>query len=148
LCGATISRFARTKDFPQIAEAVLVASPVYSYSRIIQAQQGTRQMQIAASGSSAFFMRRWQRQVPLGLLFWRDMIVVGSAINLAAAFASLVALGFKADLAIAMLIYLAPMPYNIFLAGAVWRTAERVDAVKASSARLGAILWLAAATVL
>jgi hypothetical protein len=148
LRGATISRFARTKDFPQIAAAVLVASPGGSYSRIIRAQQGTWRMQIAASGSWAFFMRRWQRQVPLGLLFWRDMIVVGSAINLAAAFASLVALGFKADLAIAMLIYLAPMPYNFFLAGAVWRTAERVDAAKASSARLGAILWLAAATVL
>jgi len=147
LCVAAISRFARTKDFPQIAEAVLAASPGGSYSRIIRAKRGTRQMQIAASGSFAFFARRWRREVPLGLLFWRDMIVVGSAVNLVMAFAGIVALGFKADIVVAMLIYFLPLPYNFFLASAVWRTADLVDAAKANSARFGAALWLIAAAV-
>jgi hypothetical protein len=100
------------------------------------------------SGPIAFFVRRWRRQVPLGLLFWRDMIVVGSAVNLAMAFVSLMALGFKIDLVVAMLIYFAPLPYNVFLAGAVWRTADLADPARASSARFGAVLWLVAATVL
>ncbi|MEP9388044.1 hypothetical protein [Mesorhizobium sp. KR9-304] len=100
------------------------------------------------SGPLAFFVRRWGRRVPLGLLFWRDMIVIGSALNLAAAFAGLMALGFKADLLVAMLIFHAPLPYNFFIVGAIWRTADLVDAAKASSARFGAALWLVAATVL
>jgi hypothetical protein len=100
------------------------------------------------SGPFAFFVRRWGRRVPLGLLFWRDMIVIGSALNLAAAFAGLMALGFKADLLVAMLIFHAPLPYNFFIVGAIWRTADLADAAKASSARLGAVAWLVAATVI
>jgi len=108
-------------------------------------------MQRAESGVGwpfQFFVRRWRREVPLGLLFWRDMIVVGSAVNLAMAFISLMALGFKADLGVAMLIYFAPLPYNLFLAGAVWRTADLAAAARASTARIGAAGWLVAATVL
>jgi hypothetical protein len=100
------------------------------------------------AGLFAFFVRRWRRQVPLGLLFWRDMAVVGTLINLGAAFVSLMALGFKADLWIAMLIFLSPMPYNIFLTAAVWRTAELVPAGEAWSARAGAAVWLALAILL
>lgn len=99
------------------------------------------------AGPLAFFVRRWRRQVPLGLLFWRDMILVGSAVNLAFAFAGLMALGFKADTAVAIAIFHAPLPYNLFLLGAVWRTAERADVAKASSARLGALMWLIATVV-
>ena len=95
-----------------------------------------------------FFVRRWRRQVPLDLLFWRDMAVIGTLINLGAAFASLMALGFKTDLAVVMLVFLSPLPYNIFLVGAVWRTAERVPAGKAWSARVGSALWLVIATLL
>jgi len=100
------------------------------------------------SGLFAFFARRWDRQVPLSLLFWRDMIVVATLINLSAAFASLMALGFKAELAVVLVIFYAPMPYNIFLVGAVWRTAELVDVAKASSAKFCALAWLAVMTVL
>ena len=96
----------------------------------------------------SFFTRRWRRQVPLGLMFWRDMIVFGSAMNLAAAFAGLMALGFKADLIVAMLIFHAPLPYNFFIVGAIWRTADLLDKTKASSARLGAATWLVVMTVI
>jgi len=95
-----------------------------------------------------FFQRRWQRQVPLDLLFWRDMVVVGTTINIAAMFASLMALGLKASLPVAMLIFFAPLPYNIFLAAAVWRTSDLAAPKKAASARTGAILWLVIATLL
>jgi len=100
------------------------------------------------AGPFAFFTRRWQRQVPLGLLFWRDMLVIGSLLNLAAAFFGLMALGFKYELPVALAVFHAPLPYNLFIFGAVWRTAELVDTAKASTARFGAIVWLIAVTVL
>ncbi|MEQ1944598.1 hypothetical protein ABMA32_19450 [Mesorhizobium sp. VNQ89] len=100
------------------------------------------------AGPFAFFTRRWQRQVPLGLLFWRDMVVIGSALNLAAAFFGLMALGFKYELPVALAVFHAPLPYNIFIFGAVWRTAELVDASKAATARFVATVWLVAVTVL
>jgi hypothetical protein len=105
-------------------------------------------LQVRNSPRSGFFASRWGRQVPLGLLFWRDMVVVGSAINLAAAFAGLMALGFKAGLPVAMLIIHSPLPYNLFLAAAVWRTADVAEPRAAASARLGAALWLLLATLL
>lgn len=100
------------------------------------------------AGPFAFFIRRWRREVPLGQLFWRDMVVVGSVLNLATGFAALMALAIKADPLVAMLIFHAPLPYNIFIVWAVWRTADLADAARASSARVGAIVWLVAATVL
>ncbi|HEY6631693.1 MAG TPA: hypothetical protein VIZ90_09595 [Rhizobiaceae bacterium] len=96
----------------------------------------------------SFLTRRWRRQLPLGLLFWRDMVVIGSALNLAAAFAGLMALGFKTDLLVAMLVFHAPLPYNFFIVGAIWRTADLSDATTASTARFGAALWLLAVTIL
>ncbi len=100
------------------------------------------------SGPFGFFLRRWRRQVPLDLLFWRDMLLIGTALNIATSVASLVALGLKADLATAMLIFLSPLPYNIFLLAAVWRTAELIEPKKAASVRVGAALWLVVATLL
>jgi hypothetical protein len=101
-----------------------------------------------ASVPFSFFSRRWRRQVPLGTLFWRDMIVVGSVINLAAAFVALMALGLKAGLMVTILIFHAPLPYNIFLVASVWRAADIADPKTASSARFGAAIWLAVATLL
>lgn len=100
------------------------------------------------TGPFAFFVRRWRRQVPLGLLFWRDMIVVGSALNLAFAFAGLMALGFKAGPAIAIAVFHAPLPYNFFLFAAVWRTAELAPPATASTVRFGAIAWLIATALI
>lgn len=99
-------------------------------------------------GLLAFFTRRWRRQVPLGLMFWRDMVVVGSLLNLASAFAGLMALGFKADLLVAIAVFHAPLPYNFFIVGAIWRTADLVDTARAATARTGAVLWLVAFTIL
>lgn len=108
-------------------------------------------MRVTATGGNgaiAFFARRWHRDVPINLLFWRDMIVVGSLLNLAAAFAGLMALGFKAELPVALAVFHAPLPYNLFLTAAVWRTAELLVVAKAATVKFGAVAWLAAMTVL
>jgi hypothetical protein len=68
-----------------------------------------------------FFLRRWNGQIPLAVLLWRDMISIGTLINLAASFLALVALALGAHGGLAVALHLAPIPYNIFLLAAVLR---------------------------
>ena len=95
----------------------------------------------------AFFVSRWRGYCPLDRLFWRDMILVGTAISLASTFAALMLLGFKAPTPLAIAVHFAPVPYNIFLFISVWRTADRVGPAAAPAARMGATLWLILATL-
>ncbi|TGQ43995.1 MULTISPECIES: hypothetical protein [unclassified Mesorhizobium] len=95
-----------------------------------------------AGGAAGFFRSRWQGMVPLDRLFWRDLVVVGSAINLASSVAALILLGLKLSLALVLAVHFAPVPYNIFLTFAVWRTTEKTGGAKAWMMTLGATLWL------
>ena len=90
-----------------------------------------------------FFRSRWLGQVPIDRLFWRDMMLVGTGINVASSAAALVLLGLKTPLGFVLVVHFAPVPYNIFLTIAVWRTAEQLGA-KASLMLLGSALWLVA----
>jgi hypothetical protein len=50
---------------------------------------------------------------------------------------------------VAIAVFLAPLPYNIFLTLVVWRTAEKSAASAAAAFyRLGALAWLAASVVI
>jgi hypothetical protein len=89
-----------------------------------------------------FFGLRWQGFVPLKTLFWRDMVVFGSALNVVTTIASLLALGFKAPLWVSLAIFFSPTPYNIFLCFSVWRTAGMTGGAFASTAKMGAAAWL------
>jgi hypothetical protein len=95
---------------------------------------------ISAIGS--FFGSRWQGLVPLDRLFWRDMVVVGTAINVASSVVALILLGLKLPLVVVLAVHFAPVPYNIFLTLAVWRIAEKAGGAKASAMMLGSALWL------
>lgn len=95
-----------------------------------------------------FFRSRWLGQVPLDRLFWRDMVLVGTAINIASSVAALILLGLKMPLGLVLAVHFAPVPYAIFLMSAVWRTAEKIGGAKASMMMLGAALWLIATIVI
>ena len=95
---------------------------------------------ISAIGS--FFGSRWQGLVPLDRLFWRDLVVVGTAINVASSVVALILLGLKLPLAVVLAVHFVPVPYNIFLTLAVWRIAEKAGGAKASAMMLGSALWL------
>lgn len=69
----------------------------------------------------SFFRLRWLGQIPLAVLLWRDMVWIGTLINLAASFLALVALALGAHGGLAVALHLAPLPYNIFLLAAVLR---------------------------
>ena len=89
-----------------------------------------------------YFQRLWWAEVPLARVFWRDMAVVGTIVNvLAIALAALVAaLGAATGLGLAL--FMAPTPYNIFLVAAVWRRADIERTEWAWPARIGALAWL------
>jgi len=72
-----------------------------------------------------YFARRWHGKVPLTVVIWQDMIGVGTLVNLVAtliAFASVIQ-GVPSVLAFAL--HLAPLPYNLFLCGVIWRSPDR-----------------------
>ncbi len=93
--------------------------------------------------SSGFFTRRWQGQLPLAVLFWRDMVGVGSLINLACSILALLVAAGGAPLGVAVALHFAPLPYNLFLFAAVWRNSR-----KAPWMALAALVWLMVATLI
>lgn len=93
--------------------------------------------------SAGFFARRWHGRLRLGLLFWRDMIGVGSLVNLAASVAALIAAASGAPPGVAIALHFATLPYNVFLFLAVWR-----NGLQSPLTRLAALVWLVVASVL
>ncbi|TGV12889.1 hypothetical protein EN816_18210 [Mesorhizobium sp. M8A.F.Ca.ET.173.01.1.1] len=94
-----------------------------------------------------FFRTRWRGEAPLDRLFWRDMLLVGTLISVASSALALVLLGLKLPLWLVLMVHLLPVPYNIFLTIAVWRTAEKAGGFKAQLMMLGSVLWLIATAV-
>jgi len=101
-----------------------------------------------AQASPGFVMSRWRGLVPLDRLFWRDMLLVGTSISVATSAVALLLLGAKAPLAAALAVHFAPVPYNVFLFLAVWRTAAAQPGLLAAIAQVVAALWLIAASLL
>ena len=98
-------------------------------------------MRPAAAGN--FFARRWRGEIPWGTLLWRDMLGVGTVINLAASVAALMSAAQGVDIATAVALHFAPVPYNVFLAAALWRLPQRP-----MLASLAALAWLVVMTVI
>ena len=94
-----------------------------------------------------FFRARWRGQAPLDRLFWRDMLLVGTALSLASSALALILLGLKLPLWLVLAVHFLPVPYNIFLTIAIWRTAEKSGGFKAQLMMLGSVLWLIATAV-
>ena len=85
-----------------------------------------------------FFAPRWRGDVPLGVMFWRDMLGVGTFVNLLASFTGLMLASQGVDQRIAVGLHFAPVPYNLFLFLIVWRAPQRT-----LFKRVIAALWLA-----
>ncbi len=95
-----------------------------------------------------FFADRWNGSVPVATLFWRDAILVATMVNLAATLAALALFASGASNLVAMAAYLAPLPYTLFLAFAVWRSAERLETPARHLYQFGAVAWLMAAVLI
>lgn len=90
-----------------------------------------------------FIGARWRGQASLNTLFWRDMLLVGSVINLLVSFGALMIAALGGNFFVAAVVHFACLPYNLFLVFALWQTPGCGPAMKWTS-----LAWLLAATVL
>ncbi len=89
-----------------------------------------------------YLVRRWRGEVALPTVFWRDMLAIGTAVNLLASFVALMAAAQGADIRVAATVHFAPVPYNLFLFMVVWRAPARKLFTAA-----GALAWLGVMTI-
>ena len=89
-----------------------------------------------------FFARRWRGEVPMRTLLGRDVLAVGTAVNLLATFGAVIAVAQQAPAWLAAAVHFGPLPYNLFLFAAVNRSPRRTTAAVAAAA-----VWLAVMTV-
>lgn len=95
-----------------------------------------------------FIVCRWRGAVPLSQVFWTDMVIVGTAVNLVATLAAMFLFSRDAPVVLSAATYFSPLLLNVFLVVAVWRSAASASPTVALAARAAAIAWLVAATAL
>ena len=86
--------------------------------------------------------RRWRGAVPWRRIFWRDMLVVGTLLNLLASFGALMLAAHGAPALLAVVLHFAPVPWNLYLFASLWRHPQRPDVAVIAGA-----LWAALMTV-
>ena len=96
----------------------------------------------------AWVLTRWRGDAPLGTVFWHDMLLIGTIVNAATTLAAIGILAAGAPPALSMAVFVAPLPWNLLLFVAVWRSAAKAGGVLAMAAQLAALVWLIAATTL
>lgn len=85
----------------------------------------------------------WHGEVPLGEAFWLYGLVVGTFLNVLASLLFMVMNALEAPAALAIAVFYLPVPYNVFAAVVVWRSAGRYEGsvLRAQLARAIALLW-------
>ena len=98
----------------------------------------------------ASLRKLWRGEVGLAQTFWEYTILYGTLLNLMTTVASFAAITTNLPAWIAVLVHFAPLPYNAFIAVAVWRSADRYagDVMWANAARVAVLVWAVAATLL
>lgn len=70
---------------------------------------------------TAFFARRWRGEGPMRIVLWRDMLAVGTTLNILTTFVALIVASQESPTWAAAAIHFLPLPYNLFLFAAVGR---------------------------
>ena len=97
---------------------------------------------IVPTGVANFFRSRWNGQVPWSVLLWRDMLAVGTAVNLGATLLAVVVAIAGAPFVLVALLHFSPLPYNVFLFAALHRLPQRPELAVAAAA-----VWLIAVLI-
>jgi hypothetical protein len=63
----------------------------------------------------------WQARMPLSALLWRQMLFLGSMLNLLCSLGALALMAAGVDAIWAVALHFAPLPWNALLVSAVWR---------------------------
>ena len=88
------------------------------------------------------YARLWHGQVPAAVLLWLDIVAVGSMINMVSTVAAILLLSQGSGLPVAAAVHFCPIPYNLFLLAAFWRSPQRTMATAAI-----ALVWLCLMTL-
>lgn len=97
----------------------------------------------AVHDTPGFLSLRWHGLAPLRTLFWRDMLAIGTVLNLFFSLAALMAAAQGLPMAWAVAVHFAPLPWNAFLVATLWRTPGSGRAWRAA-----ALAWFALMLVL
>ena len=95
-----------------------------------------------STGLLRYLRALWQGERPLSQVFWSDMIVIGTLVNVLASVAALLLIVSGAPVAVGVFAHFAPLPYNILLFLAVWRSAARETSIWSFAAQPAALVWL------
>ena len=101
-----------------------------------------------STAASRFVADRLAGTAPLGVVFWRDMLLVGTGLAIASLVASLVLAAHQAPIYLILGTYFAALPYTLFIAVAVWRSSRHVVAVQMLTVRTITACWATAAVLL
>ncbi|WP_312795382.1 hypothetical protein [Tianweitania sp.] len=93
-------------------------------------------------------LQRWEGAIPLRVLIIRDMLILGTLLNVLTTIASLIVLGSGASAWIGFAVFLLPLPYNLFIFLCVWRVAGQVGGIWGNLSSILAAVWLACAAIL
>ncbi len=90
----------------------------------------------------------WAGEIPLGQAFWLYNVVYGLLLNLVTLALFLALLVRDANIVLVALAFALPIPYNLLMIVAVWRSADRYQGPKswAELARIAALIWMIALT--
>lgn len=72
-----------------------------------------------------FFVQRWKAQVDIRVLFWRDLLAVGTVANLLFGFTALVLITQGVPAHWVLVVHFGLLPYNAFLLRSVWKSPQK-----------------------
>lgn len=102
------------------------------------------------SGARTTLLRRlWAGEVPLGRVFWSYAIGLGSLLSVLATLAAMAALTVDGAELIGLGLYALPIPYNVLMVVAVWRSADAYAGPRlwADLARTVVLIWAVLASI-
>ena len=94
--------------------------------------------------------RLWAGNVPLTRVFWQYAMIGGTALNGVATLLAMALLAADAPALLALAAFALPIPYNLFVLVAVWRSASAYQGPRllADLARITSVIWAVAASTL
>jgi hypothetical protein len=94
--------------------------------------------------------RLWDGEVPLPRVFWSYGMIGGTALNAAATLLAMALLAMDVPGAVAAIVFVLPIPYNLLVLVAVWRSAAAYQGLSiwADLARGAILVWAVAAILL
>ncbi len=84
-----------------------------------------------------FITQRWHGRIGWPTLFWRDLLLIGTGLNVVMTGTALALLSQDVPIQWVLLAHLLPLPYNLLIVSALWRAPQRPALVIGAS-----VFWL------